>query len=347
MADAAEPLRKQVAEACERGTPLALTGAGTRPRAPFAESVAGEPLALTEHCGIVDYQPDELVVTARAGTPLVELEAELAERGQCLPFDPPRFAAGSTLGGALATGWSGPSRPWWGSLRDAVLGVRLLDGRGRVGQFGGQVMKNVAGYDVARLQAGAWGTLGVALDISLRLRPIADCVETWMLDLELDEALALMNDWQRRPAPLAGMAWHQGVLHVRLAGHAAGVAASARALGGRRLNDEFEFWQALRDLRLPWLAESSALWRLSLPADAPQPALAGDWLLDWGGAQRWCRTKTDADTVMAEARALGGHAMRWQPELAWSPLQPPLLTLHRRLKQAFDPAEILNPLVWE
>jgi glycolate oxidase FAD binding subunit len=337
-------LVERVASAAAARTPLRVVGGDTRrdwipAGAPCRDA---EVLSVAGHRGVVQHAASELVLTARAGTPLEEVEAVLAESGQCLPFEPPRFGAAATLGGAVSAGLSGPARPWRGALRDAVLGVRLLDGHGTVSRFGGEVMKNVAGYDVSRLVAGAQGVLGVVLEVSLRVaaRPETEAVR--VLDEGLPAALERMRAIGRRPLPVTGLAWCDGRLHVRLAGSEGGVAAAAEGLGGDP-SPEPAFFDGLRDLALPFFAGDGELWRLSLPVDAPQPSLPANWLVDWGGHQRWCLTDAAPERVLDAARRLGGHATRLRPDVLRTPLADGVRTVHRRLLAALDPAGILNP----
>ena len=344
--DATGAVVARVREAAERGRGLAIRGAGTRGRWHAAPRSTGIEIDMTRHAGILSHEPTELVLTARAGTTLADVETALAAHDQELPFEPPRHAAGSTLGGAVASGLSGPARPWLGSVRDAVLGVGLVDGRGEICRFGGQVMKNVAGYDVSRLQAGAFGTLGVLLDVSLRVRARPEATLTCVLETGLADARTRMVALGRRPWPLTGLAWLDGRLHVRLAGAPEGVEAAARELGGDAGDDDF--WSALRDLALPFFGrQETALWRLSLPFDAAQPDFAADWLLDWGGAQRWCRTHAEPEVVLAEARRLGGHATRLAPSLLRTPVAPAVAAVETRVRAALDPGGVLNPGVMD
>ena len=343
--DRTEALRETVRRAFADSTALRIVGGDTQ-RGWLPEDARcrdAQPLPVAGHRGIVHFAPTELVLTARCGTPLAEIDALLAEAGQMLPFDPPRFGPGATFGGAVAGGLAGPARPFHGAVRDAVLGVRLLDGRGEVGRFGGEVMKNVAGYDVSRLVTGARGTLGVILEASVRVRPRPELETSRVLELGLADALRTMTALQRRPLPLTGIAWLEGRLHLRLAGTARGVEAAARELGGEALAADADFWRRLRDLRLPFFAEEGALWRLSLPATAPQPTLPANWLLDWGGAQRWCQTDAEPPQVFEAARAAGGHAMQLRPALQRAPVAIGLRLLGERVRRAMDPRSILNP----
>ncbi len=342
--DRTEELGEAVVAAAEAGTPLRPLGGDTK--RDLGRPVAAEQLRLAGHAGIVEYEPTELVVTARAGTPLAELEAALAERGQMLGFEPPHLGSGATLGGTVACGLSGPRRPYAGSARDYVLGVRMLNGRGEVLRFGGQVIKNVAGYDLSRLMAGAQGTLGVLLEVSLRVLPVPGHEVTLVHELDAGTALAEINRWAGQPLPISA-ACHDGErLRVRLSGTEAGVRAAVTQLGGAVDGDGAAWWQALRERTLPFFAGDAPLWRLAVAPAAPQPDLAGSWLLDWGGAQRWLRSDAPAEQVRSAAAAAGGHATRIRPiddDGPFQPLPEPLFALHRRLKAALDPHGILNP----
>lgn len=347
--------------------PLAITGGGTKA---FLGGVPlGEPLDVRPLAGISAYEPSELVVTVRAGTPLAELEAALAERGQCLPFEPPRFAAGGTVGGMVAAGLAGPARAAVGGVRDYVLGATMLDGRAELLSFGGQVMKNVAGYDVSRLLAGSMGILGVICEVSLKVLPLPVARATLRFACDEGEALRRLNAWGGQPLPLNASAWRDGVLHLRLAGARAAVEAAARQLGGEAVDvDQADpYWSGLRDQTDPWFTQArsrveagATLWRLSLPQVAPPLALPGEWLVEWGGAQRWLlgdaaaaehirSAAAAAEHIHSAAAAAGGHANAFrvrdraaQASGAVAPLPEPLARIHRQLKQAFDPDALFN-----
>jgi len=344
--DLTDALREQVREAGHAGTALRIRGHDSK--AFYGEPVDGEPLDLSAHRGIVDYEPTELVLTARAGTPLAEIEALLAEQGQVLAFEAPHFDGRGTLGGAVASGLAGPRRPWGGAPRDLVLGVRLLDGRGQVLRFGGQVMKNVAGYDVSRLMAGSLGTLGVLLEISLKVLPAPVETRTLQLELPREAALARMRELARQPCPLSGACHLDNRLYLRLSGAHASVDAWARRIGGEVLAPGNTFWQRLRDQRLDFFERpGQTLWRLSLAPATPRLACERDSLLDWAGAQRWVFTDHPAEAIREQVAAHDGHAeifRRGEGETApFQVLSPGLVALHRRIKARFDPAGILNP----
>lgn len=342
--DITEQLTEAVTAAYAGGAPLEIAGGGTKRW--YGRAPEGLSLSVAEHTGIVDYLPTELVVTARAGTRLVEVERVLAESGQMLPFEPPHFGPEATLGGTLACGLSGPRRPYAGAARDMMLGVQILNGRGEVLRFGGQVMKNVAGYDVSRLMVGALGTLGILLEASLKVLPRPAAETTRVFEATPQEAIETMNRWAGRPLPVSGAAFVDRHLYVRLSGSAAGVDAAVRELGGEPVLDDRLFWLELREHRLPFFAGDEPLWRLSVPPAAPHLDLPGEQLLDWGGAQRWLRSSADAETIHEQAMRLGGHASLFRGGdrhgEVFAPLDPVLARLHRELKQAFDPAGILN-----
>ena len=339
-ADQTAALTEAVRGAAADGRPLEIRGGGTH--AGMGRTVSGTPLEMTGHRGVVDYDPAELVLTARAGTPLSEVEALLAENGQMLAFEPPRLGPGGTLGGAVATGLSGPRRPFTGGVRDFVLGARILDGHGEVLRFGGTVFKNVAGFDAFRLMAGAHGTLGVLMDVSLRVVPRPAVEAARVLDLPSSEALALVADLMRRPLPLSG-AFHDGRrLHLRLSGGRAGVEAAAAQVGGEAADPAA--WDAIRDLTHPVLAGPGGLWRIALPRTGPSGDFASlPW--DQGGGVRWLAAEAPPPEAWAQAAALGGHIERIRGAAgpAFQPLSPGLLALHQRIKAALDPDGLLNP----
>jgi len=337
--------RERVKRATEAGTPLRLVGGGTKDF--YGQDLAGERFDTTAYAGIVDYDPTELVVTARCGTRLAEVEDALRRRGQMLGFEPPRFGEATTIGGCVAAGLSGPRRFSAGAIRDHVLGVRLLDGRGDDLSFGGRVMKNVAGFDVARLVCGSLGTLGLVLEVSLRCLPLPKVEATRVFELGPDEAIQRMNEWGGRPLPLTGT-WHaEGKLHVRLSGVGSAVAAATREMGGSALDEGDRFWASIRDQQHAFFSVRDApLWRLSVKSTAPYADLGAMQAIEWGGALRWVRAPGgDAPAIRAWARDHGGHASLYRGDGAagaFQPLDAPMLAIHRALKANFDPAGIFN-----
>ena len=337
-------LCERVRAAAGDATPLAITGGGTKDF--LGRMTQAEPLDVSGHRGIVTYEPTELVLSARGGTPLAEVNAALEDEGQMLAFEPPAFGEAATMGGTIATGLSGPSRPYAGAARDFVLGTRVLNGKGEALRFGGEVMKNVAGYDVSRLMTGAYGTLGVLLEVSLKVLPRPAAVRTLLFEVTAPEAIERCNAWAARPLPITG-ACHDGKrLHVRLAGTDGGVAAASRALGGENIEGD-DFWAALREQTLPFFARTGdPLWRVSIPPGSELTNFGGETLVDWGGALRWLRTGAPAADVRAATEHAGGHAVLFRggdrTGDVFHPLAPGVRKLHERLKSAFDPGGIFN-----
>jgi glycolate oxidase FAD binding subunit len=338
---------------------LCIVGGNTKAFYGEPVDVLSEVMDMRALTGISSYEPSELVVTARAGTPLAELEAALAEKGQCLPFEPPRFGADSTsfgtVGGMVCAGLAGPARASVGGLRDYVLGATLLNGRAEVLSFGGTVMKNVAGYDVSRLLAGSLGILGAVCEVSLKVLPLLPATLTLRLEMDQAAAIERVNAWGGQPLPLNASAWWDGVLVLRLSGAAAAVSAAHIHLGGEVVEAELAvtFWQGLRDQTDEFfvgaqraVAAGAGLWRLSVPQTAKPLDLPGEQLIEWGGAQRWLCTALPAARVRTEAAAAGGHATLYRAldksAGVFAPLAPPLARIHRELKAAFDPDAIFN-----
>ncbi len=323
---------------------LRLKGAGTKDF--YGESLTGEVLELSAYRGIVDYEPSELVITARCGTPLSEIEAALASREQFLAFEPPAFGADPSFGGVIAAGLSGPRRAYAGAARDFVLGARLLSADGDMLRFGGRVMKNVAGFDVSRLLCGSLGILGIITEISLKVLPRPRAEETVRLELPAAAAVECFNRWSAAGVPISGAAWWQGGAWVRLSGSAPAVRAARGHIGGESVDASRAqaSWDALRHCQLPLFA-SSVVWRLSVPATTAPLDLPGNPLIDWGGALRWYADPGGDSRMREVAAAAGGTALCWRgpaPQGRFHPLAPALAQLHRRLKERFDPHGIFN-----
>jgi glycolate oxidase FAD binding subunit len=352
-----DQLAGRIRAAADKGTPLRIRGGGSKDF--YGEQLQGELLETAPLAGIISYEPTELVVTARAGTPLAALEAVLAERHQCLPFEPPHFAGDATVGGMVAAGLSGPARASAGSARDYVLGLTMINGRGELLTFGGQVMKNVAGYDVSRLMAGSLGTLGLITEVSLKVLPVAPAEATLKFEMSQTEALRRLNAWGGQPLPLNASCWvdNAGVhtLYLRLRGAVAAVEAACKTLGGERQDNAQVAgdWLACRDQRLPWFDErgNRDLWRLSVAQTAPVLDLPELPLVEWHGAQRWVRAEPgDAGRLREVALRAGGHATLFAPAgdrsspatSRFTPLTAPLHRIHRELKRQFDPAGVFN-----
>lgn len=323
------------------GTPLSIRGGGTKGF--LGRRCEGVPFDVSGHSGIVDYDPKELVITAKCGTTLEEIERVLFESNQMLPFEPPKYGISATLGGTIACGLSGPRRPYAGSVRDHLLGCRIVNGKGDVLNFGGRVMKNVAGFDVSRLMAGAFGTLGLVLEASLKVLPKPAASLTLCRECGADDAISAMNDFSAKPFPVDGAAYVEGACHVRLSGSLQAVSEARTGTGWDLLDDADAFWEALKEQHLPFF-DTGRLWRIASRPSSRLPELKGEWLIEWGGAQRWLKTDCGEDDIRHAAQSMGGHATLYRGEGdSFHPLQPALLALHKRLKTAFDPEGIFNP----
>ncbi|WP_454845664.1 glycolate oxidase subunit GlcE [Pseudomonas farris] len=338
--DASEALLEQVKQARENATPLRIQGGNTK--AFLGREVAGEILDTRAHCGIVSYDPTELVISVRAGTSLSELFAALDAAGQMLPCEPPSFGEGATVGGMIAAGLSGPRRPWSGSVRDFVLGTRMISGLGTHLRFGGEVMKNVAGYDLSRLMVGSYGCLGVLTEVSLKVLPKPRQCLSISLDIDCARALENLAQWGQQPLPISAASHDGQRLYLRLEGGEGSVTAAHQRLGGESLDSGY--WADLNEQRLDFFNEGLPLWRLSLPNNLGPLDLSGEQLIDWGGAQRWL--KSAADNIQSRALELGGHATCFShgvSETPFRPLAPALLRYHRQLKAQLDPQGLFNP----
>lgn len=380
-----ETVRAAAAQSPAQRPSFRIHGAGSHDF--YGEALEGTLLETRGLSGILQYEPSELVVTVAAGTPLRELENTLAAQGQCLAFEPPVFDTDrahsqATVGGMVAAGLSGPARAHVGAVRDFVLGLKFINGRGEHLTFGGQVMKNVAGYDVSRLLAGSWGTLGLITEVSLKVLPVAPAEAYLMCQLPQDQALALLHRWGGQPLPLNASCWvkdtsapgQPNMLFIRLRGaHAAVEAAKVRmsqdvaALKSELIEQAAESaaqdWLASADQRLPFFTENTAspelaLWRLSVPQTAPViklPDTVGSPFVEWQGAQRWVWAPlTAADVLRREAMAVGGQATLFRrPNQAtaatpvavpvFTPLDPVQQRIQQALKHEFDPAGLFGP----
>jgi glycolate oxidase FAD binding subunit len=357
MTPALQSLIDRIKSAAATATPLQIRGTGTK--AFYGGAPQGEVLDVRPHTGITSYEPTELVVTARAGTPLAELDQALQEKGQHLPFDPPRFGAGGTVGGMVAAGLAGPGRASVGSVRDYVLGATLINGNGEYLTFGGQVMKNVAGYDVSRLLAGSLGVLGVICEVSLKVLAVPQASATLRAEMTQIQALRVFNQWAGQPLPVQAGVWWDDTLAVRLRGATAAVRAATQRIVQDLRADVVEaefadtFWSGLRDHRDDFFRQAYAavdagatLWRMSVPSISVPLVVSGEQLIEWGGAQRWICTTAPAAQLRQLARDAGGHATIFHGQDkspgVFEPLPAPLERIHRELKRAFDPKGIFN-----
>ncbi|MGB9150001.1 MAG: glycolate oxidase subunit GlcE [Burkholderiales bacterium] len=340
-----EQLQQQIQHHAESRAPLRIRGSGSKDF--YGAAKHGELIDMAAYSGVVEYEPTELVVTVRAGTSLTELEAILAAEKQMLPFEPPHFGGHGTIGGAVASGLSGPRRAYAGSVRDFLLGARIINGNGEDLHFGGKVIKNVAGYDVSRLMCGAMGTLGVLLDMSFKILPLPADEVTLRYRMDQASAIEAINRWAGQPLPLSASAYFDGTLHVRLSGAAPAVAAAQQKMGGDPVSEGPSWWNGLRDQTHGFFQTDQPLWRVSLPATAPPLALANPQMIEWGGAQRWLTGDLDAQKLRQQVAAAGGHVTLFRGgdkgAGVFQPLQPALAKIHRNLKNSFDPSNILNP----
>ena len=350
-AAAQEQFVAAIQEACARGRRLCVRGGGSKDW--YGASRTGDVLDTRAYRGIVAYDPAELVITARSGTPLTDIEQLLSSHGQMLPFEPPHFGPGATFGGCIAAGLSGPRRMSVGAVRDFVLGASILTGRGEHLRFGGQVMKNVAGYDVARLMAGSLGTLGLLLDISVKVLPNAPASATLRQEVNACDAVRKLNHWAGQPLPITASSWHEGVLTIRLEGAHAAVRTARATLGGEKLTNTAAdvYWHSLREQHHMFFrsaAPGATLWRICVPATT-EPAQLPDadaQLIEWGGGQRWLFSQGNDQRVRERAVASGGHATQFRhakPNAeVFTALSAPIAGIHNRLKAAFDPAGVFN-----
>jgi glycolate oxidase FAD binding subunit len=341
-ADASARLIEQVQRALADRTPLFIRGGNSK--AFLGRAVDGEAIDTRSHRGIVSYDPSELVMTARAGTSVSEINAVLDAAGQVLPCEPPAFGDAATIGGCVASGLSGPRRPWSGSVRDFVLGCRVITGQGKHLRFGGEVMKNVAGYDASRLLAGSFGCLGLITEVSLKVLPKARLQRSLTLDLAAADVLRELSTWRKAALPVSGACYIDGKLHIRLEGDTGSVNAAVDRIGG--VDHDMRFWEQLREHRLPFFDDPRPLWRISLPNNSPIDPMPGNVLIDWAGAQRWLKSDASPDTIRQSAQAAGGHATCFTSSSSTEPFHPlaaPLLHFHRQLKQQLDPNGIFNP----
>jgi len=355
--DISQQLQQQVQHAFEQKTALSIIGGNSKVFYGRSDkrAASAETLEVTGHSGVLNYEPTELVITARAGTPLQEIEKVLEENGQMLPFEPPAFAqgatVGATIGGTIACNLSGPRRAYAGAARDFLLGCKLINGKGEIMTFGGEVMKNVAGYDVSRLMAGALGTLGVLLEVSLKVLPKAEMESTQLLHYPAAEALDKMHAWSQTPLPLSATSFHDSILRVRLSGATEAVKAAINTIGGETMADAGQYWHQLKEQQLAFFTAEKPLWRISLASDIESIGLPADYdkdgcLYEWGGALRWLKSDVPAEVIQQAAAELDGHASLFRHDGhggLFQPLSPGLMRIHQNLKQAFDPENILNP----
>lgn len=347
MSDLTNELIAQVRDAVEAKETLAIS-AGCSKTFMGRQIETDRTIDVSGHTGIVSYQPVELVMTARAGTTLAEIESALAENNQMLACEPPRFGGKATLGGTLAANVSGPGRPWYGSIRDHVLGVTLINGESEQLRFGGQVMKNVAGYDLSRLQAGAMGGLGLMTEISLKVLPKPATTRTLKFTMDQAEAIQRMNSMSGQPKPITAAYWSSGELFVRLAGAASAVDATTESWGGEELASDvaLALWSDLQDQQLA-IFNADKVWRFSMKSSADVLPIEGDSLINWGGAERWYVGDHSFDRMVALAEGAGGQVSLYRggdrTDEVLHPVNPSIQSLQQRIKASVDPQGVFNP----
>jgi len=351
--DISQQLAQQVQQAFEQKTALSIVGRNSKAfyGRNDERAASAETLDVSGHCGVLNYEPTELVITARAGTPLAEIEALLDNNGQMLPFEPPAFSESATIGGTIACNLSGPRRAHAGAARDLVLGCKIINGKGEIMSFGGEVMKNVAGYDVSRLMAGAMGTLGVLLEVSLKVLPKAEMEVTQQFACSPSEALNRIHTWSQTPLPISASSYHGAVLRVRFSGATKAVNAAIETVGGETMAEDKQYWHSLKEQQLDFFISDKPLWRISVASDVESLGLPADYdnddcLYEWGGALRWLKSDVPAEVIQHAVAKLDGHASLFrQPggSSIFQPLTPGMMRIHQNLKQAFDPENILNP----
>ncbi|MCW8855520.1 MAG: glycolate oxidase subunit GlcE [Gammaproteobacteria bacterium] len=343
--DISKELQDKVITASNKKTPLSIQGGATKSF--YGRQTSAEILDTRDHQGIINYEPTELVITAHAGTKLSVIEQTLADNNQMLSFEPPAFGDAATIGGTIACNLSGPRRAYCGAARDYVLGTRLLNGKGEILSFGGEVMKNVAGYDVSRLVTGALGTLGVILDVSLKILPRPEAEITLAHQCTITEAFKKLNHWARSPLPISASCFTDAGMHIRLSGTEGTIKATKKIIGGDEINNSDHFWHSIKEQQHSFFNNDRNLWRLSVASNSKELSLNGKYLYEWAGALRWLLSDEPADKIYKMASSLGGHAILFRNQTAndntFQPLPEALMKLHKNLKQSFDPYGILNP----
>ncbi len=343
--DHTDSISTAIENAIETKTAVHITAGNSKSF--YGNSCDAKPLDVSQHRGIIDYEPSELFITARCGTPLKEIESVLREQQQMLQFEPPHFGENSTIGGTVACGLSGPRRPYNGSVRDSVLGAHIVNGLGDYLRFGGQVMKNVAGYDVARLMSGALGTLGIIMQVSLKVIPMPAAEKTLCFECSRTEALQKMNRWTQMDVPITATYFEQNMLYVRVAGIESTLHSLKQTLGGEELVDDNDIWTEVREQQRAFFNDPAPLWRISIPEDTNHAALFDNCVIEWNGGLRWVKSNTSDNEIFSVAGAAGGHATLFRAEHkktnCFQPLPPSLAKLHTDIKRAFDPHNFLNP----
>lgn len=336
-----ESWQQQIKAAAAKGEKLAIKGSGSKSF--LSPTHAANALDTRAWAGIVEYDPKELVIVVRCGTPLVDVEKAMADAGQMLAFEPPRFGEGATIGGTVATGLSGPRRAYAGAVRDFVLGAKVIDGKGDHLAFGGKVMKNVAGFDMSRLLTGSFGTLGVITEIAFKCLPLPKAQATRVFEMDSALAIEAMNRWYADADPITATTWVDGKLYVRFAGAEPAVQTAIDKRGGDALANDVAWWADWREQKHAFFAGDAPLLRVSCKSTAPSFEVGAE-AIDWGGAQRWIRTSLDnAAKLRYSAKQQGGYLQRIRGTRdadVDTKLQPALAEIHSKIKASFDPYNV-------
>lgn len=344
MSDCRDEIASKLHDAFQRKQALQIKAGSTKQF--YGRDIQAEALSLTDHSGIIEYEPSELYITARSGTPLREIEQTIAEQQQILPCEPPYFGATATLGGTIACGLAGPRRASAGNVRDCILGTEILNGKGELLRFGGKVMKNVAGYDVSRLMCGALGTLGVLMSVSLRLLPKPACEQTIVLALDSSTAISKMNQLANTPMPISATFYDGHELYIRLSSSLSAVEACKNEIDGEIVNNNDMFWTNIKEQTHDFFNSDEPLWRISVPPSTETLNISGENVIEWNGALRWYKSDADESTIRTEAERVRGHATLFKGNTTnqiFHPLPMLSMKLHKKLKQVLDPVGILNP----
>jgi glycolate oxidase FAD binding subunit len=344
MADCNNEIASTIQEALDEKKALQICAGNTKQF--YGRSINGTSISLAQHTGIIEYEPSELYVTARSGTPLSEIEKAVTDQNQILPCEPPHFGGSATLGGSIACGLAGPRRVSAGHVRDCVLGIEIVNGKGELLRFGGKVMKNVAGYDVSRLMCGALGTLGIIMTVSLRLLPKPESEQTIALSVDFETAVNKLNHWANTPIPITASFYDGKELFIRLSSSTTAVKACTKSIGGEITDTGHLLWNSIKEHEHSFFTTQNPLWRISVPPNTQKLNLPGEHVMEWNGALRWYSSDADEQTIRIEAERVGGHATLFKGDIThqvFHPLPKTSMKVHKKLKQVFDPAGILNP----
>lgn len=349
MSDQSKVLQEQIQTAFENKTPCRIVGGDSKHF--LGNTSQGETVTTKNHSGVISYDASELVMTVRSGTRLAEINQILAENNQSLPFEPPAFSNDATIGGTIACNLSGPARPYTGAARDFVLGTKIINGKGESCQFGGQVMKNVAGYDASRLMTGAYGTLGVILDVSLKVLPVAQTETTIKIAQDVNTAIKTINQLSAKNLPITASCYFDEYLYIRLNSSKQNTQAVSQTIcqqtDGIEIDDSSDFWTNIREQQHEFFNSDKSIARISLPSICNNIDFDGEQLIEWGGALRWLKSDMDINQLRHAVKKLGGHVSAYKnfsdETEFFHELDPALKILHKRLKDSFDPAGILNP----